>query len=114
MSLREEVERCYDALSRGDPNAFRDLYHPEIELFVPTWVSNEHGIFRGADAVDRWYADNLAEWSGQRWDLVETHENGPNVVFVLHFERAGRFVGVMSFVEGRIVSIVHLGEESST
>ena len=118
MTLRDEVARCYDALNQGDPNAFLDLYDPEIELFVPAWVSPDAGIFRGADAVNRWYANNFAQWSGQQWDLVELSENGPNVTFVLHWagrgkrsgvDLAGRFFGVMSFQDGRIVSIVHLG-----
>ena len=87
MSLRDEVARCYDALNEGDPNAFLELYDPEIELFVPAWVSPDNGIFRGADAVNRWYANNFAQWSGQQWDLVELSENGPNVTFVLHWAR---------------------------
>ena len=103
----------------GDPNAFLDLYDPEIELFVPAWVSVDGGIFRGADAVNRWYANNFAQWSGQHWDVIELSENGPNVTFVLHWDGrgkrsdvplAGRFFGVMSFQDGRIVSIVHLGD----
>ena len=118
MSLRDEVARCYNALNGGDPSAFLELYDPEIELFVPAWVSVDNGIFRGADAVNRWYANNFAQWSGQHWDVVELLENGPNVTFVLHWggsgkrsgiELAGRFFGVMSFQDGRIVSIVHLG-----
>jgi ketosteroid isomerase-like protein len=118
MTLRDEVARCYDALNRGDPNAFLDLYDPDIELFVPAWVSVDSGIFRGANAVNRWYANNFAQWSEQHWELIELSENGPNVTFVLHWAGrgkrsdvplAGRFFGVMSFQEGRIVSIVHLG-----
>ena len=118
MSLRDEVARCYDALNQGDPNAFLDLYDPEIELFVPAWVSVDNGVFRGADAANRWYANNFAQWSEQRWDLIELSEIGPNVTFVLRWagrgkrsgvELAGRFFGVMSFRDGRIVSIVHLG-----
>jgi ketosteroid isomerase-like protein len=118
MSLRDEVVRCYDALNQGDPSAFLELYDSEIELFVPAWVGPDNGIMRGADAVNRWYANNFAQWSEQRWELVETSEEGPNVVFVVHWagrgkrsgvELAGRFLGVMSFQEGRIVSIVHLG-----
>ena len=126
MSLRDEVARCYDALNRGDPNAFLALYDPEIELFVPAWVSVDNGIFRGADAVNRWYANYFAQWSGQQWNLIDMSENGPNVTYVLDWagrgkrsgvELASRFFGVMSFQDGRIVSIVHLGasgERAST
>jgi ketosteroid isomerase-like protein len=118
MSLADELARCWDALNRGDPNEFLALYDPEIELFIPAWVSPDSGHFRGADAVNRWYANNFAQWSDQRWELVESFENGPNVAFVLRWagrgkrsgvELAGRSFGVMSFLEGRIVTIVHLG-----
>ena len=111
MSLRDEVARCYEALNRGDTKAFYDLYDPGIELFVPAWVSPDSGIFRGTDAVSRWYRDNLAVWP-EHWELMELFDNGPNVSFVMHGgegQLAGRFYGVMSFQAGRIVSIVHLG-----
>jgi ketosteroid isomerase-like protein len=118
MSLRDEVARCYEALNRGDPDPFLALYDPEIELFIPAWVSVDNGIFRGADAVNRWYANNFAQWAGQHWEVIELAENGPNVTFVLHWagqgkrsgaQVSGRYFGVMSFQDGRIVSIVHLG-----
>lgn len=118
MSLQEEVARCFDALNRGDPNAFLELYDPEIELFIPAWASPDNGTFRGADAVNRWYADNFAHWSGQHWDMTEVFENGPTVAFVLQWtgrgkrsglDLAGRIFMVVSFQEGRIASIVHLG-----
>ena len=38
MSLADELTRCWDALNEGDPNAFLDLYDPEIELFVPATI----------------------------------------------------------------------------
>jgi ketosteroid isomerase-like protein len=118
MSLRDEVARGYDALSRGDPYAFLDLYDADIELFVPAWVGPESGLFRGAEAVNRWYGNNFAQWTDQRWQVVETLEHGPSVVFVVHWTARGkrsgigfdgRLLGVMSFVDGKIVSIVHLG-----
>jgi len=118
MTLSDDLARCWDALNGGDPNAFLDLYDSEIELYIPAWVSPDSGLFQGADAVNRWYANNFAQWSDQRWELTETFEKGANVVFVLHWsgrgkrsgvELGGHSYGVMSFQEGRIVSIVHLG-----
>ena len=82
------------------------------------WVSPDSGLFRGAGAVNRWYANNVAHWSDQRWELIETFEQGPNVAFVLRWsgrgkrsgvELGGHAFGVMSFQEGRTVSIIHLG-----
>ena len=118
MSLRDEVARCFDALNGGDPNAFLDLYDPEIELFVPAWVSPDSGVVRGADAVNRWYAHNFAQWSEQIWELGETFEDGANVALVMHWKARGKRSGVelsgstfgtMTFREGKLVTIVHLG-----
>jgi ketosteroid isomerase-like protein len=118
MSLQDEVTRCFDALNRGDPGAFLELYDPEIELFVAAWSSPDNGVFRGADAVNRWYADNFAHWSGQHWDVIEAFESGPTVAFVLQWAGRGKRSGldiegrifmVMSFLEGRIATIVQLG-----
>ena len=119
MSLADELTRCWDALNAGDPNAFLDLYDPEIELFVPAWVNPEGGVYRGADAVNRWHANNFAQWADQRWELIETFEQGPSVAFVLKWggrgKRSGielgtRFFGVMTFRKQKIVTIVYLGE----
>jgi ketosteroid isomerase-like protein len=108
MSLAQEVTRRFDALNHGNADAFLDLYDPDIELFVPAWAGPDSGVVRGADAVNRWNASYFARWPGREWELVETFEKGPNVAFVL---RGGevRLFGVMSFQEGRIVSIAHLG-----
>jgi ketosteroid isomerase-like protein len=118
MSLRDELARCWNALNEGDPNAFLDLYDPEIELFVPAWASPDSGVVRGADAVNRWYAHNFAQWSDQRWEMGETFEDGSNVAYTLHWSARGKRSGValagtafgtMTFHEGKIVTIVHLG-----
>jgi ketosteroid isomerase-like protein len=118
MSLKDEIARCYDALNRGDPNAFLDLYDPEIELFVPSWTGPDGGLYRGADAVNRWYAHNFAQWTEQHWEVVEALERGPNAVFTLHWTGkgkrsgvalAGQFVWLATFSGGKIVTIVHLG-----
>ena len=118
MTLSDELARCWEALNEGDANAFLDLYDPEIELYVPSWVSPDSGLFKGADAVNRWYANNFAQWSDQRWELHETFESGSNVTFVIHWSGRGKrsgleldglSFGVMSFQEGRIVTIIHLG-----
>ena len=76
MTLSDDLARCWDALNGGDPNAFLDLYDSEIELYIPAWVSPDSGLFQGADAVNRWYANNFAQWSDQRWELTETFEKG--------------------------------------
>ena len=118
MSLSDEVERCYDALNQGDPYAFLDLYDPEIELFIPAWTAPEGGVYRGTDAVNRWYANNFAQWADQQWEVVETIEYESSVAFLVDWTAkgkrsgvpvGGRFFGTMSFSGGRIVTIVHLG-----
>ena len=118
MSGKDEVVRCFDALNRGDPKAFLDLFDPEIELFVPAWTGPDGGVHRGADEVNRFYGNYFAQWADQRWELGDMFEHGPSVVFVGHWTGKGRrsgvrlngqFMGVMTFSEGRLVSIVHLG-----
>jgi len=118
MTLLDEVRRCYEALNRGDPYPFLDLYDPEIELFVPKWVQPDGGLLVGSDAVNRWFANYFAGWAQQRWDVADAIENGPSVAFVAEWSGrgkrsgvglTGRFLSVMSFQEGRIVSIVLLG-----
>jgi ketosteroid isomerase-like protein len=118
VSHRDQLAHCWEALSQGDPNPFLELYDPEIELFIPKWVNPDSGVFRGADAVNRWYGDFFAQWADQQWKLVETHELAESVVFAVEWSGrgkrsgvvfGGRALGVMSFQDGRIVSIVHLG-----
>lgn len=117
MSLKEEVGRCYEALNRGDAQAFLDIYDPDIELFVPRGIGPEGGLYRGADAVNRWYGENFAQWTDQRWEMVESIEWGSTVVFALRWTAkgkrsgvslAGRHTGLMTFSDGKIVTIVHL------
>ena len=118
MSLSEVVERCYAALDRGDPQAFLELYDPEIELFVPGASGLDAGLVRGADTVNRWYANYFAQWTHQRWEVGETLEHGRTVASVVHWTGTGRRSGVtlsgkfftaMTFSEGKLVTIVHLG-----
>ena len=118
MSLGDELARCFDALNVGDPQPFLELYDPAIELFVPAWASPEGGHLIGAEAVNRWYANNFAQWADQHWDLVEILEHGPTVAYVVHWAARGKrsgiglegdFMGVMSFLDGKIVTIAHFG-----
>ena len=85
MSLKDQVARCFDALNGGDPNVFLEMYDPEIELFIPAWTGPDGGLYRGADEVNRFYGNYFAQWADQRWELQETSEHGPNVVFVMHW-----------------------------
>jgi ketosteroid isomerase-like protein len=118
MSLSEVLERCYAALDRGDPQAFLDLYDSEIELFVPGASGLDAGLVRGADPVNRWHANYFAQWSDQHWEVAETLEHGGTVASVVNRTGTGRRSGVtlngsfftaMTFSEGKLVTIVHLG-----
>ena len=118
MSLKHEVMRCYDALNRGDPSAFLELYDADIELFVAGWAGPDGGLYRGADVVNRWFANYFAQWSDQHWKVVETLELGPNIAFSVHWTARGkrsnvalsaRFFVVMTFLDGRLVTIAQLG-----
>ena len=92
----------------------RHLINPD----APGWAGPDGGLYRGADAVNRWYANYFAQWADQHWELEETLEYGPNVAFVMYWigkgRRSGvalgsRFLMVMTFAEGKLVTIVHLG-----
>ena len=118
MSLKDEVLRCYDALNRGDPYAFLDLYAPDIELFVASWAGPDGGFYRGADVVNRWYANYFAQWTDQYWKVGEALELGPTIAFGVDWTAKGkrsdvsvraRFFVVMSFLDGKLVTIAQLG-----
>jgi ketosteroid isomerase-like protein len=118
VTNRDLLARCFDALNGGDPRPFLDLYDPEIELFVPSWTGPDGGLYRGADTVNRWYANYFAQWKDQRWEIVEALEHGSSVAFVFNWTARGkrsdvavsaRFFVVMTISEGRLVTIVHLG-----
>jgi ketosteroid isomerase-like protein len=118
MSVLDEVRRGYEALNRGDPYPFLDLYDPEIELFVPRWVSPDNGLVRGADAVNSWFGNYFAQWTEQLWDVGQALEHGPSAAFAVGWtgrgkrsgvELAGQFLVTMSVQDGRIVTIVLLG-----
>ena len=118
MSLQDEVMRCYDALNRGDPSAFLELYDADIELFVAGWAGPDGGLYRGAEVVNRWFANYFAQWTDQHWKVVDALELGPNVAFSVHWSAKGkrsdvgltaRFFVVMTFLDGKLVTIAQLG-----
>src|SRR6266516_2928773 len=52
----EILRRVYEAASRGDVEAAKDLVGPDIEI-SSVLGSVEGGLYRGLSGVERWFAD---------------------------------------------------------
>ena len=118
MGNADRIRRAYEALNEGDPYVFLEMYAAEIELYVPTWVGLESGVFRGSKAVERWYGHQFAQWRDVRYELDQVIEWGPHVTVFARWIGTGRrsgvalesdFLNVFSFEGDRIVSIAQLG-----
>jgi ketosteroid isomerase-like protein len=120
------LRRAFKALNEGDPEVFLDAYAEEIELYVPAqpFAEPEAGLYRGHDAVNRWYAQNYAAWGGSMKFEIDRIEDIGHLA-VVHGRGRGTgkrsglgyatsFVVVFAFEAGRIVSIAQYVTSSRT
>jgi ketosteroid isomerase-like protein len=119
----ERVERlgaAFAAFEAGDPSVFRELYHDEIELYVPSTAFEGGGLVHGKDAVIDWFREyQHAAFEDFRYDELELSEAGRTVVarYSTSFKarRSGlaartEVVTVFAFSDEQVRAMAHFSE----
>ena len=74
--------------------AGEELWHPDIELDVPEAVVPEmRGVFRGKEAVRRWWSEWLGAWETVEFEY-ELLDAGDRVVVLIDQRMRGRSTGI--------------------
>ena len=82
-SKMEIVQRASEALRRRDLDALGELLAPDCEI-VPIRADVDQTVFRGPDALSRWFAAVDEAWESGTFE-VESRREGPD--WVLSFVR---------------------------
>src|ERR1700737_1337543 len=109
----EIARHTAEAISRREVETLRELMAPECEI-VPIRAAIENTVFRGPDALAKWFAAQDDAWASVRSE-VEAFHDGPDWVLALGRIRArGRSSGavldvsaaaIYRFRAGRVTSI---------
>jgi len=108
----ETVRRAFDALSRGDIEAFVALHHAEGRIHELAEMP-DHQVYRGHDEIRQWVEAGLQIFPGVQWTLEEVLHNADDQVVVrTSFRGQGGGSGVpvdqtvfhlIEFDDGRVV-----------
>ena len=101
-----QVRAAYEALNRGDFEAFADLMHPEVE-FSSLVAEMEGETYRGRAGLRRWWDNVRAAFEEVVWDLEDIRLAGE--VAVIRFVMRGQLAGVP--VEQRMWQLVRVRDE---
>jgi len=90
----ETVRRAFDALSRGDAEAFVALHHAEGQIHELAEMP-DHKVYRGHDEIRQWVEAGLQIFPGVQWTLEEVlHDADDRVVVRTGFRGQGGGSGV--------------------
>ena len=90
----ETVRTAFDALSRGDIEAFVALHHPEGQIHELPEMP-DHKVYRGHDEIRQWVEAGLQIFPGVQWTLEEVlHDADDQVVVRTGFRGQGGGSGV--------------------
>jgi ketosteroid isomerase-like protein len=111
----ELVRAIYDHMNRRDWAAIMAALDEEIVLVVHESVGPDAGVFRGRDAVGRWFGEwFLAFDKDYRFELEEARSTGDRVFIVARHHGHGRSSGadvkqvnaqLHSLHEGKVVQM---------
>ena len=94
----EIVRAAADAFNRRDVEAFRALTANDVEI-VPIRAVLEGTIYRGPDAVARWYAAIDDSWEALTVEIEELRDAGDRVLTLGRIRGRGRGSGAAIDVE---------------
>jgi ketosteroid isomerase-like protein len=87
----EIVRRQFEAFERGGLDAAAEYWHPEIEWRAVEGAVDDVGVFRGRDAMRRYYADWADMIDGIHNEIEEiVYDSGETLVVVLRNSGRGR------------------------
>lgn len=78
----------YDALNRGDWDAFFDLLHPEVEL-REEFIALDIAVYRGHDGVREWLRRSTEVMSGFRFEPLRFMRLEDSVVIPVRLTARG-------------------------
>ena len=118
----EIVREIYERMNRRDWAAILAAFDEEVVLVVHESVGPDAGIFRGREAVGRWFGDwFLAFGKDYRFEVEEARSVGDGVFIAARHHGHGRFSGaeveqvnaqVISLHEGKIVQLELYGSRT--
>ena len=123
MSQDVEIMReIYEHINQRDWAAILATFDEEVVLVVHESVGPNAGIFRGREAVGRWFGDwFLAFGKDYRFEVEEARSVGDGVFIAARHHGHGRFSGaeveqvnaqVISLHEGKIVQLELYGSRT--
>ena len=90
----EIIGRAFDALSRGDVDAFVEVYRADAEIHELVEMP-DHKVYRGRDEIRQWADAGLQIFPGVQWTLDEVlHDADDRVVVRTSFRGQGGGSGV--------------------
>jgi ketosteroid isomerase-like protein len=99
---RENVEAMRVAVEAIPGSGFLSVLDEEVEFHAPDWLP-ESGLYRGPEAVAKWFRRWIGTWDDYEAEAHEYIDGGPHVV-VEHVQRGrGKQSGVS--LEGRHWSV---------
>jgi uncharacterized protein (TIGR02246 family) len=91
-AIEELIRAAYEALNRGDVDAFIALAHPDVE-FTSLVAEAEATTFRGPAGIREWWDTVAQAFEGAHWELHEVRVLGPDRALV-DMEMSGKLGGV--------------------
>ncbi len=104
----ESMRAVADAANRRDVEALTALLAKDAEI-VPMRAAIEGTVFRGSDAVARWYAALDEIWEGMEVEIESVRDLGDRVLALGRFRGRGRGSGAALDVEAASVAHFHDG-----
>ena len=102
------VTRTVEALNRRDAESLIDSCSADVEL-LPFSAKLGGTVYRGAEGVRQWLADETDEWSEWRIELDELRVDGDRVAVTGRIRARGRETGVELEAPAGFVSTVRDG-----
>jgi ketosteroid isomerase-like protein len=104
----EVVRRQYAAVNEGDFARAMSCYSEDVEL-VTHAGDFRAGMFKGREAVGRWFGDWFSSFRDSRFDIEEvTDLPGGAVLLVAEYQGRGKTSGVA--VRGKVIWVYRLRE----
>ncbi|MEO7196892.1 MAG: nuclear transport factor 2 family protein [Solirubrobacterales bacterium] len=88
----EILRRAFEAFNRRDADGFATLCTQDVEI-VPIRAAVEDTIYRGPDAVNRFFTESDQVWDHLRVEVDEIHDLGDRVLVLGLFCARGRASG---------------------
>lgn len=95
----ETAWRAVDAFNQRDPDAFVALCAKEVEI-VPLRAAMDGTVYRGPDAVIRFFAESDEAWERLKLEGIEVRELGERVLGLGTIRGRGRASGAAVDIRG--------------